>query len=84
MFMFLYNEVDPNCVIVFMNSVARYDVPALVNYVLEQNGAKQVAWIGHSEGSTQALANLASSNELHQKISLLVNMAPAAFMSSQG
>ena len=37
---------------------AVYDLPALVDIIQERNGGKKVAYVGHSQGTTQAYAGM--------------------------
>ncbi|PSC70369.1 lysosomal acid lipase cholesteryl ester hydrolase [Micractinium conductrix] len=64
------------------DDMAAYDMPAVVNYVLKQTGASQLAYVGHSQGTTQAFAALASSPALRRRLSLAVMLAPAVHMGN--
>lgn len=39
--------------------LAKYDVPAQVNFVIKMTGRPKIAWVGHSQGSAQMFAALA-------------------------
>ena len=45
-------------------------------------GASQLAYVGHSQGTTQAFAALASSPALRRRLSLAVMLAPAVHMGN--
>eukprot|EP00420_Gonyaulax_spinifera_P004112 CAMPEP_0197924096 /NCGR_PEP_ID=MMETSP1439-20131203/95080_1 /TAXON_ID=66791 /ORGANISM="Gonyaulax spinifera, Strain CCMP409" /LENGTH=396 /DNA_ID=CAMNT_0043546497 /DNA_START=31 /DNA_END=1221 /DNA_ORIENTATION=- len=65
------------------DQMAQYDFPAQIDYVLDHSGAKRLAYIGHSEGNMQAFAGLSRSESLASKISILVALAPVAFVKNQ-
>ncbi|KAJ3112446.1 hypothetical protein HK100_002337, partial [Physocladia obscura] len=51
-----------------LDDIARLDVPAVVDFVLNRTGRASLALIGFSQGSTSAFAALALSEELNKKI----------------
>lgn len=61
---------------------ARYDLPGMVDYICNATGSSQIAYLGHSQGTTQCFAGLSSNPHLNKKISLFVAMAPAAYVNS--
>lgn len=63
------------------DDMADYDVPAMVAHVLAETGAERVAYVGHSQGTTQAIAALASNADLRSRVSIAVMLAPAVFMA---
>eukprot|EP00411_Alexandrium_monilatum_P123993 CAMPEP_0175638258 /NCGR_PEP_ID=MMETSP0097-20121207/3132_1 /TAXON_ID=311494 /ORGANISM="Alexandrium monilatum, Strain CCMP3105" /LENGTH=387 /DNA_ID=CAMNT_0016943957 /DNA_START=11 /DNA_END=1170 /DNA_ORIENTATION=+ len=63
--------------------MAEYDLPAEVDYILRHTGAQRFAYVGHSEGSTQAFAAFSSNSKLASKVSVFVAMAPVCFVGSQ-
>jgi lysosomal acid lipase/cholesteryl ester hydrolase len=60
-----------------IDEFARYDLPAMVDYIREYTGFPQVAYIGFSQGSAQGFAALSLSAELNEKIAVFVAMSPA-------
>jgi len=63
------------------DEMARYDLPALVDYVLATTGQPQLAYVGHSQGTTTALAAIAENHAgLAAKISAAALLAPVAFL----
>jgi lysosomal acid lipase/cholesteryl ester hydrolase len=60
-----------------IDQYAQFDVPAVVDYVLEQTGASSVSYIGFSQGSAQIFAALSLSEELNYKINHVFALAPA-------
>lgn len=61
-----------------LDDMAAHDLPALVRYVRGVTGAARIAYVGHSQGATIALAGLASSAELRGSLAAAVLLAPAA------
>mmetsp|Transcript_107843 Transcript_107843/g.348102 ORF Transcript_107843/g.348102 Transcript_107843/m.348102 type:complete len:484 (+) Transcript_107843:23-1474(+) len=65
------------------DQMAAYDLPAMVDFILQSSGAKSLAYVGHSEGSTQAFARLSQGDEYSKKISVMVGLAPVAYLRHQ-
>mmetsp|Transcript_11111 Transcript_11111/g.23956 ORF Transcript_11111/g.23956 Transcript_11111/m.23956 type:complete len:469 (+) Transcript_11111:194-1600(+) len=61
------------------DEMARYDLPAELDYIAAKTAQEQVHYIGHSQGTTILLAALASQPELNNRIKLAVLLAPVAF-----
>lgn len=58
-----------------------FDQPAMVSFVLEKTGAKNVTYIGHSMGSSQMFYSLSVNKQFWaNKINLFVALAPVASM----
>mmetsp|Transcript_23478 Transcript_23478/g.67051 ORF Transcript_23478/g.67051 Transcript_23478/m.67051 type:complete len:494 (-) Transcript_23478:115-1596(-) len=64
------------------SEMAEQDLPAEVDYILNHTGGSRLAYVGHSEGTTQAFAALAWNTDLASKISVFVALAPAVFVES--
>lgn len=64
------------------DDMADYDIPAVVQYILSNTDAKytKLAYVGHSQGATQAFAALSAKPALQQKIAALIALAPAIFL----
>lgn len=60
------------------DEVAKYDLPAMIDYVLNATGEKRLYYIGHSQGTTAAFALLSENAEYNDKIKLLTVLAPVA------
>jgi len=65
------------------DEMAKYDMPAQIDYVLGQTGVQNLTYIGHSEGTIQAFAGLVSQPDLHEKLNLYVALAPVAYVGNQ-
>ena len=64
-----------------LDELALYDVPAMVNYVLEQTGRSKLVVIGFSQGSAQAIAALSIQSVPSEKISLVIALAPPVVLT---
>lgn len=59
--------------------MGKYDLPAMVDYTLKVTKQRQLFYIGHSQGTTIAFAELSSKHSaLSKKIKLFVALAPVA------
>jgi len=57
---------------------AKYDFPAMINYVLNATGEQQLFYVGYSQGSMMAFAGLSENPELQSKIKLFFGLAPVS------
>ena len=62
------------------HELGEYDLPAQVGFVVEKTGAKQVNYIGHSQGTTQAFVGFSRNKELASKIKVFVALAPVVHL----
>ena len=76
------------------DDMAEYDFPAVLHYILgatTQKGdddddevskqyKKRIAYVGHSQGATQAFAALSAAPELQQYISICIALGPAIYV----
>eukprot|EP00742_Colponemidia_sp_Colp-10_P001768 GILJ01001891.1.p1 GENE.GILJ01001891.1~~GILJ01001891.1.p1 ORF type:complete len:434 (-),score=52.61 GILJ01001891.1:134-1435(-) len=60
-----------------------YDVPATINYILDNTGAKTLTYIGHSEGTSQMFAALSLHPNLSNKINLFIAITPIGWLGHQ-
>lgn len=65
------------------DDMAKYDLPAMVSYVLAQTGAKTLTYIGHSQGTIQAFSGLTINPTTAAQINLFVALAPVAYVNNQ-
>lgn len=61
-----------------------YDLPATLDYITQKTGHQKVAYVGHSQGTTQMFYGLAK-NEAYfkDKISIFIALAPVTKISHQ-
>jgi lysosomal acid lipase/cholesteryl ester hydrolase len=60
-----------------IDDLAAYDVPAMIEYVLQATNSSQIAYVGFSQGSTQGFASLFSKSKLQSQVSLFIALSPA-------
>ncbi|KAG6594137.1 Lipase member M [Phytophthora cinnamomi] len=60
--------------------MALYDMPAMINYVLDTTGHSTLSYVGHSEGTMQAFAGFSVSQDLAKKVSYFGALAPVAYL----
>ncbi|XP_027548754.1 lysosomal acid lipase/cholesteryl ester hydrolase-like isoform X3 [Neopelma chrysocephalum] len=58
------------------HEMAMYDLPAVVDFVLQKTGQKQLYYIGYSQGCTIAFIAFSAMPELAQKIKMFFALAP--------
>ncbi|XP_036329176.1 lipase 3-like isoform X2 [Rhagoletis pomonella] len=57
------------------------DLPAMIDYVLEKTAHKQLAYFGHSQGTTVFFVMASMRPEYNSKVWLMSALAPVAYMS---
>ncbi|CAL8098424.1 unnamed protein product [Orchesella dallaii] len=65
-----------------IDEIGFYDVPAIIDYVLNQTGHKKVHYTAFSLGSASLLAALAKRPEYNEKIHNAVLLAPAVYVQN--
>ncbi|XP_068214383.1 lipase member K-like [Palaemon carinicauda] len=64
------------------DEMAKYDLPAMLDYVLEKTGVEKLHYVGHSMGTTVFFALMSSQPEYQQRIASMVALAPVATVTS--
>jgi len=64
------------------DEMAKYDIPAMVDYIRMVTGQDQIYYVGHSQGTLMAFAALSQNQELSKKIKVFFALAPVANISS--
>jgi len=62
------------------NEIGYYDLPAMIDYVLETTGMPDTFYIGHSQGTTSFYVMASERPEYNAKIRAHFSLAPIAFM----
>lgn len=57
-----------------------YDLPAMVDYILEETGRKQLYYIGHSQGTTAFFVMAAKKPDYNTKVKAMFAFAPVAYL----
>lgn len=60
------------------DEMAEYDLPSMIDLVLNVTGKKSLTYIGHSQGTTTAFALLSQKAEYNEKIDMFIALAPVA------
>lgn len=50
------------------DEMAKYDIPAVIEYILKKTGKQQLYFIGHSQGTLQAFAAFSQNATLAKKV----------------
>jgi len=50
------------------DEMAKYDLPAMLNYVLNVTGHQKLFYVGHSQGTLIAFARLSQDHDLANKV----------------
>ncbi|XP_051002305.1 lipase member K [Acomys russatus] len=58
------------------DEMAKYDLPATINLILEKSGQQQLFYVGHSQGTTIAFIAFSTNPELAKKIKIFFALAP--------
>ncbi|XP_042909902.1 gastric triacylglycerol lipase-like [Parasteatoda tepidariorum] len=77
-------SLDPNCTDFWrfsFDEMAEFDLPAMIDYILDETKAKSLSYIGHSQGTTVAFALLSEKPIYNEKINLFVALAPEVEVS---
>lgn len=57
-----------------------YDIPAIIDHILETTNKTKLTYIGHSMGSTMFFVCMSMRPEYNEKIDLMFALAPVAFV----
>ncbi|XP_019872675.1 lipase 3 isoform X2 [Aethina tumida] len=64
------------------HEIGVYDLPAKIDYILEETNQTQLYYVGHSQGTTAFFVMASERPEYNQNIKLMMALAPVAFMSN--
>ncbi|EEB09972.1 Lipase 3 precursor, putative [Pediculus humanus corporis] len=64
------------------HEMGKYDLPALIDFILEKTQQKSLHYIGHSQGTTQFFVFGALYPEYHKKIATMHALSPVAYMKN--
>ncbi|XP_031783671.1 lipase 3 [Nasonia vitripennis] len=65
------------------HEIGVYDIPAMIDYVLEKTNQPSLHYIGYSQGTTTFYVMCSERPEYNDKVKAMVTMAPIAFLSNQ-
>ncbi|XP_049869393.1 lipase 1-like [Pectinophora gossypiella] len=63
------------------DEIGRYDLPAMIDYVLQETNRTAVKYVGHSQGTTSFFVMCSERPEYNEKISIMVALSPIVYMS---
>ncbi|XP_017781540.1 PREDICTED: lipase 3-like [Nicrophorus vespilloides] len=63
------------------HEIGIYDIPEMIDYILENTGHSDLYHIGHSQGTTSFYVMCSEKPEYNQKIKAHFSLAPIAFMN---
>ena len=66
------------------DEMAKYDLPATVDYILKTTNATQIYYVGHSQGTEIIFAELGRNPDLASKIKHVFALAPVAEVGNIG
>jgi lysosomal acid lipase/cholesteryl ester hydrolase len=66
------------------DEMAKYDLPAMIDYVLEHTGQTELYYMGHSEGTMTAFAHLSESPDFTSKVKRFFALGPVATVKHIG
>ncbi|KAJ3040812.1 hypothetical protein HDV00_010427 [Rhizophlyctis rosea] len=62
-----------------LDEIARFDVPAIIDFVREETRREQIIYVGHSQGNAQAFLAMQYNPPLGDKLKCFVALAPAVY-----
>lgn len=63
------------------DEIGRYDLPAMIDFVLNTTSKEKLAYIGHSQGTTAFFVMCSEKPEYNEKITTMIALAPLAWAS---
>lgn len=60
-----------------LDEFALYDIPDLINYILEETKHEKLTYIGFSQGTAQAFASVSINPDLNEKLEKIIAISPA-------
>ncbi|XP_015605713.1 lipase 3 isoform X2 [Cephus cinctus] len=65
------------------HEIGYYDVPAMIDYILETTGHNSLYYVGYSQGTTAFYVMASERPEYNAKVKAMISMAPVAFLANQ-
>ncbi|XP_058981581.1 lipase 1-like isoform X2 [Musca domestica] len=73
-------DTDPEFWTFSWHEIGIHDLPAMIDYILQQTGFKKIGYFGHSQGTTTFWVLASMHPEYNEKITMMHALAPVAFM----
>lgn len=64
------------------HEIGYYDLPSMIDYMLNNTDYEKVIYIGHSQGTTSFFVMASLKPEYNNKTSLMIALSPVAFMTN--
>lgn len=64
------------------HEIGLYDLPSMIDYILNKTGNEKVIYIGHSQGTTSFFVMASLKPEYNNKTSVMIALSPVAFMTN--
>ncbi|XP_075149495.1 lipase 3-like [Haematobia irritans] len=64
------------------HEIGTIDLPTMIDFILEKTQKEQLHYIGHSQGTTSAMALLSTLPEYNKKMKSICFLAPVAFLDN--
>ena len=61
--------------------MAKYDIPAMLEYALNVSGQAQLFYIGHSQGTLIGFEAFSTNPEIAKKVKLFIALAPIYYLT---
>ncbi|CAK9298209.1 unnamed protein product [Gordionus sp. m RMFG-2023] len=62
------------------DEIAKYDIPAIINFIIKKANRDYVYYVGHSQGTTVAFSILSQNPKMASKVRILFALAPVAYL----
>eukprot|EP00069_Balaena_mysticetus_P014157 bmy_08489T0 len=59
-----------------LDEMAKYDLPATINFIIEKTGQERLYYVGHSQGTTTAFIAFSTNPKLAKRIKIFFALAP--------
>lgn len=66
------------------HEIAKYDLPAIIDHILQATNQTALHYVGHSQGTTAVLAMLSMLPQYNEKMITLHLMCPIVFLKHSG
>ncbi|KAJ4452217.1 hypothetical protein ANN_03735 [Periplaneta americana] len=60
-----------------------YDLPAVIDYILEMTGKEKIFYVGHSMGNAIFYVMMSQRPEYNDKVTAMISLAPIAYMNEE-
>ncbi|CAK9298223.1 unnamed protein product [Gordionus sp. m RMFG-2023] len=62
------------------DEMARYDIPAFINFILKKTSREYLYYVGHSQGTMVAFAHFSQNPKISWKVKMFFALAPVAYL----